>query len=270
MRICFVCQSGPSEPKAVLLAASLRVHFPPDTELIAAHPSLMGSLRTETEHVLSALGVVTLPIRNPLGDDFLIAHKLAALMLLGGPGLGIFLDTDTLAMAPPEPLLDVLSAVPATDNQFPLPVWQHAYRSFGLSLPASAPPTLRSGERTAPYFNSGMIAVPGPLAGRLAACWIETAQRLEVDPKVPKHRVRDQLSLPIAAMRLGLEIRAIDPRWNFPGWAWRLEGRPLPIIFHYQGVNRLRIEAESSQAARLAAESFPSVRTALAAFSFVI
>jgi hypothetical protein len=183
MRICFVCQSGPSEPKAVLLAASLRVHFPPDTELIAAHPSLMGSLRTETEHVLSALGVVTLPIRNPLGDDFLIAHKLAALMLLGGPGLGIFLDTDTLAMAPPEPLLDVLSAVPATDNQFPLPVWQHAYRSSGPSLPASAPPTLRSGERTAPYFNSGMIAVPGPLAGRLAACWIETAQRLEVDPR---------------------------------------------------------------------------------------
>ena len=37
MRICFVCQSGVLEPKAILLAASLRLYFPENVELIAAH-----------------------------------------------------------------------------------------------------------------------------------------------------------------------------------------------------------------------------------------
>jgi hypothetical protein len=125
-RICFVCQSGAPEPKAVLLAASLRIHFPHRTEVVAAYPSMAGPLRRETERALGALGVVTVPILNPMRDDVPIGHKLAALMLLGGPDLGILLDTDTLAMAPPEPLPDALAAVPATDNQFPLHVWQHA------------------------------------------------------------------------------------------------------------------------------------------------
>jgi hypothetical protein len=57
MRICFVCQSGVLEPKAILLAASLRLYFPQNVELIAAHPTLAGPLRTETLKALAALDV---------------------------------------------------------------------------------------------------------------------------------------------------------------------------------------------------------------------
>jgi hypothetical protein len=115
-----------------------------------------------------------------------------------------------------------------------------------------------------------MITVPGRFAGWLAESWIETVVRLEADHAVPKLRFRDQLRLPIAAARLGIGIRAIDPRWNFPGWAWRLGDRPPPIIFHYQGLNRLKEEAASLSAARSAANFLPSVRDALAASSYHI
>jgi hypothetical protein len=94
MRICFVCQSGALEPKAILLAASLRLHFPQNVELIAAHPTLAGPLQTETLKALAALNVGKIPVRNPQRPDYPIGHKFAALMLLDGPDCGIFIDSD--------------------------------------------------------------------------------------------------------------------------------------------------------------------------------
>lgn len=272
VRICFVCQSGTLEPQAILLAASLRLHFPKEIGLIAAHPTTAGRLRPETEEALAALDVITVPICNSLREDYFIGNKLAALSLLNGQGFGIFLDTDMLAMAPPKSLSDALSAVPASFNHHARPVWQHAYEKFGLALPVSAPPTLVSHDQTAPYYNSGMIAIPGPLAGSLARAWIDTAAQIDNDPVVPptsKQRFLDQLSLPIAATRLGIQIEAIDPRWNFPGWAWRIEDRGTPILFHYQTLERLKEEELSVRAAEQAADILPSVRRALAAFAYV-
>lgn len=271
-RICFVCQSGALEPKAILLAASLRLHFPRDVELIAAQPSSAGSLRSETRQALAALGVTIVPIRNPLRDDYPIGHKFAALMLLGGPDLGIFIDTDVLVMAAPEPLPDALAAVPASFNHHAQPVWQHVYERFGVPFPTSAPPTLVSHDQTAPYFNSGVIVVPGSIAGWMAASWIDTAAQIDDDPIVPSRSKRpnlSQLALPIAAARLGISILTLDARWNFPGWSWRIADHGLPILFHYQTLERLREEELSRSAAIQAANIHPSVRHALATFSYV-
>jgi hypothetical protein len=269
MRICFVCQSGALEPKAILLAASLRLHFPTEIELIAAHPASAGPLLPETQQALAALRVAIVPIRNPMRADYPIGHKLAALMLLGGPDLGILVDTDILAMARPEPLSDVVSAVPASFNHHTKPVWEHVYDSFGVTFPRLSPPTLVSGNRTAPYFNSGMIVVPGRVAGWLAASWIDTAARIDDDPEVPSSSKRpnlSQLALPVAAARLGIDIEVLDSRWNFPGWSWRIEDHGEPILFHYQSLQRLREEEAPLRSAMQAADLFPSVRNALVPF----
>ena len=271
MRICFVCQSGELEIQAVLLAASLRLHFPPDTELIAAHPSLLGPFRSEVEKAFDALDVITLPIRNPLREDCAVGHKLAAMMLLGGPDTGMFLDTGTLAMSAPGAFPQELAAVPATKAHFPLPVWQRAYQALDMSFPA---PQSSQGEdegaSPVPYYNAGMIAVPGQVAGWLAASWIETAARLDAEADIPKLRFLDQLSLPIAAMRIGLTIRSIDRRWNFPGWQLRVGDHAPPTIFHYLGLNRLKQEAATRDAARRAAGLLPAVRRALVGLPWMV
>ena len=194
MRICFVCQSGVLEPKAILLAASLRLYFPENVELIAAHPALTGPLQTETLKALAALDVGKIPVRNPLRPDYPIGHKFAALMLLDGPDCGIFIDTDVLVMTAPQSLPDSLAAVPASFNHHAKPVWEHVYNRFGLTLPLASPPTLVSRDRTAPYFNSGVIVVPGPVAKRLAASWIDTAMQIDGDPQVPDRCKRPNLS----------------------------------------------------------------------------
>jgi hypothetical protein len=256
---------------AVLLAASLRLHFPRHIDLIAAHPTFFGELRPETKRALASLDVVIVPICNPLGADFLIGHKLAALMLIGGPDLGLFLDTDMLAMGAPEPLPNSIAARVAGSNQHTAAVWKYVYESFDLAVPTAGPATVISGETTAPYYNSGMISVPGYLAGRLVATWIETAARIDADPSVPLSSKRpwlDQLSLPIAAARLGLPIELLDPKWNFPA-GWRTSDHGMPILLHYRRALRIKEEEVAMTAAAQAADIMPSVREALAAFSFI-
>ena len=204
--------------------------------------------------------------------DYPIGHKFAALMLLDGPDCGIFIDSDVLVMTVPQSLPDSLAAVPASFNHHAKPVWQHVYSRFGLTLPLASPPTLVSRDRTAPYFNSGVIVVPGPVAKRLAASWIDTAMQIDGDPQVPDSSKRpnlSQLALPVAAARLGLGIEVLDPRWNFPGWSWRIAQEGVPILFHYQTMERLREEKPSLRAAMQAAEIHPSVRHALATFSYI-
>jgi hypothetical protein len=266
MRIAFVCQHGPIEAKAVLLAASIRAHLEPQIELIAAHPRNAGDLSVETTQALKHLDAHIRPIRNPLHADYPIGHKLVALALTAGPGLGIFLDSDILAMRRPTVWPTALGMVPASRNHHDRRVWERAYGNFGLLPPKAKAPPILTGDATAPYFNAGMIAVPGPLVSRLATTWINTALKLDGDHAIPlgsKRPYLDQLSIPIAAARIGHQIEPLDPDWNFMAWAFRLTGREPPIFFHYQNWQRLREEPEA-EAAIAAACATPSVRAALA------
>jgi hypothetical protein len=141
-RISFVCQAGKLEPQAILLAASLRLNFPTQLKLIAAHPHLHGPLHPLTMKAFSDLRVDTVKIENPLDKAYLIGHKLAALSLLDGPGLGMFLDSDILALRSPEDLTSDLAAVPASAQICPLPIWHHIYENFGIAISDDVPATL--------------------------------------------------------------------------------------------------------------------------------
>jgi hypothetical protein len=110
-RISFVCQAGGLEPQAMLLAASLRLHFPSSLKLLAAYPDRHGPLAQSTLTALDCLRVEIAPITNPLDDAYLIGHKIAAMRLLDGRGLGMFLDSDILAMRKPDKLTGKLAAV---------------------------------------------------------------------------------------------------------------------------------------------------------------
>ncbi|HKT55087.1 MAG TPA: hypothetical protein VJP88_11605, partial [Caulobacteraceae bacterium] len=89
------------------------------------------------------------------------------------------------------------------------------------------------------------------------------------DPDLASHHKRPHLAdfaFPIAASRLGLDVDVLDVSWNFPSWAWTLEGRQTPYLFHYQSWSRLRAEEGCRAAITRSANILPSVRRALASF----
>lgn len=265
-RIVFVCQAGRLEAQAVLLAASLRLHLPATVALVAAFPAREGALAQTTLAALAALDVGIGRIENPLAPDYLIGHKLAALALLAGPGLGLFLDSDVIALRPPDTLPDQLAAVPASAQHCSRQTWEYIYERADLPFPADAPPTLLSQETTAPYFNSGMIAIPGALAAPFAQHWTQCAREIDADPLVAmaaKRPYLDQTAFPVAAALCGQAIAPLDEIWNFRGWGWQLPQGSGAIFYHYQDMAKLRRQAESLAVARAARALSPQVTAAL-------
>lgn len=264
--ISFVCQSGDLEPKAVLLAASLRRWFPGDIRLVACHPDAFGPLRQGTLRALSDLDAQVVPVSNPLKPDYPIGHKLAALALAGGSETAIFLDSDMVALRAPDRFPTRLGAVAATRNHFGKSEWEFFYGLFGLEVPSDGPATLGWHETTSPYFNAGMIAAPSAIVDDLSKMWIDTALALDRDSSVDKARFLDQIALPIAAARMGLQIGALEPKWNFPAWLWRA-AEHNPILLHYQRLDCLQVEAPSS--VQVASGDRKSVRDALHEFGWL-
>lgn len=264
-RISFVCQSGVIEAQAVLLAASLRLHMPTVT-LLAAHPWRHGVLKQSTVTALRDLDVDIVPIENPLDATYPIGHKLAAAGLLTGGGLGMFLDSDVIAMQAPHPLPNEFAAMLTGARHCPVPAWHHIYNKFDLPFPSdfTAPPG--HFEPPVPYFNAGVIAVPGSMAARFATEWVDCARRIDADlaiPRIAKRPFLDQTALPIAVARLGYSITPLLAHWNFPSWAMWLPEDASAVFFHYQNIPRLARQPQTRAAARAAMALLPSVTEAL-------
>jgi len=265
-RVSFVCQAGRLEQQSVLLAASLRLHFPSELQLIAAYPSQQGALEPATNQALQELGVEVVEIDNPLNPDYLIGHKVAALSLLKGSGLGLFLDSDMIAMRGPDSLSIELAAVPASVQHCNLSIWQYIYHQFEVAFPNEAPATLLSEEVTAPYYNTGLIAIPGDIAVTFADIWTDCALHIDADPFIPgaaKRPYLDQTSFPVVGALCGYPIKTLDENWNFRGWGWQIPADSNAIFYHYQDMARLSRQANSLAAARAAKSFSPRVKEVL-------
>ena len=256
-RLCFVfvCQQGDLETKALLLAASLRRSLPSRHELVAAIPtpaSRWGSPSPATLAILRRLSVRTVEIVNRVSPDYPIGNKIDCLAIETSCRRLVFLDSDMLLLRPIEiaPLTAApLAAVPASGAHVGLDDWARFYRACGLPPPSVLTRTLLSGELTPPYFNSGFVSVDGALAPALSDEWSACAARLLADddlPRTVRQRFLDQITLPIAAARLGIDIGPLLPEWNFPSWGMRIGDGALPAFFHYQRPVRLLRETATN------------------------
>lgn len=268
-RVCFVfvCQQGELEAKAVLLAASLRRHLPRTHDLVAALPtpeSRWGRPAPETLTALERLSVRTAEIINRVSPDYPIGNKLDCLAVKTDCQRLVFLDTDMLLLRPVDlaPLADArLAATPASHAHVEADDWARFYRACGLPPPRLAMRTLLSDESTPPYFNAGFISVEAGLAADLADAWSHCAGTLLADDLPPRVRRRflDQVSLPLAAARLGLEIQSLAATWNFPSWDLKIGDGPLPAFYHYQQLGRLLEESATRVAFRQLLSAAPDV-----------
>nr|WP_256586833.1 sulfotransferase [Pseudomonas sp. A46] len=252
LTIVFVADGGALEGKAAVLASSLRRAFGATVNIIAAQPepvSSLGELGPESIRLYDRLSIQRLPVTNPFGKEYLIGNKISAVGLGPKDGYTLFLDSDIYCLRPLEfvSLMDFDAALKAVDQML-VPssecFWKRLYAHAGLTLPDTGGVTTATGEFIPQYFNSGFIFVRnGP---QLAECWSNIAKRIDVDVQISSKRPwLDQLSLPVALLSLGLRVRAIDERYNFP-----LHLKPLaaaahrPFFCHYHEPDCLFRESE--------------------------
>lgn len=260
--VCFCVHSGELEIKALLLAASLRKHWPANVELIACVPQdpQFGGLSTNTAQILDSLGVRVTSVCNPIGPDYPIANKLLCLDVETEADRLLFLDSDILAV-------EVVSAgeleetfgrdfvaKPADldtstldDND-----WESLYAEFGLSHPAYCVKATSTGKEMPPYFNSGVLATNANSAfGILWASLFSEVARLH--PKLAKLHVFDQIPLSLALSKSGCRVRLLKEIWNFPAHLKAMEGFPRKLCHYHWPDVILRQPALVELATRLAA-----------------
>ena len=229
--ISFVCQPGRLEAQALLLAASLRATYP-ELTLVAA---VSGPLPAATTQALAALGVTELAISNPLASDYPIGNKLAALGVGAGQGVRVFLDSDMLCLRAwdwttlSSPGLAAKPADLATFGNDAM--WQLLYSRFELAAPTQRVLSTVSEQLMPPYFNAGMLATTA--AAALAETWAQTCRAIDAMQDVnPRRPWLDQIGLPIAAARLGLDTRSLSEAWNYPAHIKPLRGTPQIVHYH--------------------------------------
>lgn len=274
MRYCFVfvCQAGALEPQALLLAASLRRFLRCEHELVAALPqpeAVWGRPAATTLAGLAALGVRTAPIVNPIGPEYPIGNKLACLALPTAADKIVFLDSDMLCLRefrpPPRFAID-FNAKPADLASWggQADAWAAAYARAGLPPPRRRVKATVSGETMPPYFNAGMLAVRA--GSGLGEAWAALARELDADPAVPDKRPwLDQIALPLAVAKLGLETDCLDERYNFPAHLRPLDAQCLPFLCHYHTPRVLRGEPAAHALVLELAGRHPALAAALQA-----
>lgn len=244
----FVCQKGQLEIQSMLLASSIARFVSCSYELVAAVPqptSEYGEPDSSTLDMLSALGARVEPIWNQVEPSYRIGNKISALRVATHGRRRVFLDTDVVCMRPfaGDSRLDVeFGAVPAAIVTWgkDLADWERAYALFGLTLPAVRAKTVRTKEEMAPYYNAGFLVVASDVADRFAEMWLHCAQTIDREASIPSKRPwLDQIALPIAVTRAGLEHCFLDETFNCPG-SVKLLRSVQPYFCHYHSTVALK------------------------------
>lgn len=236
----FICQGGPLEIKALLLAASLARHMHCNGEIVVAIPSppeIWKQPSSITLDTLEMMGARFVPIFNNVNNDYPIGNKVSCLSIETTADKTVFLDSDILCMRSF-----------FHENRFHSPVslrpagaktwgggandWQDVYDLFDIETPSTRIMTTVTLEESMPYFNAGVIFADTD-AG-LGRMWTESCRLIDANPEVKDKRPwLDQIALPIAIMRMNLGIDELDNSYNHPGILSTNQADRPPLFLHY-------------------------------------
>jgi len=201
------------------------------------------SIRPEARAALAALGAeVRIVPRFDARSPFANKLQFFAEAETTGASFLLLLDCDTLLVGDPLPLLPggVFSAAIADVPSVTHDVFVRLFAHFGLPLPPRRHVTTLLPEPTIAYFNSGVLAVPAPLARDLAAAWRDYNSRLLDDPALlaPCEHHANQAALALAVAARAIPYREAPAALNLPIHMPHLARTPEllatePVILHY-------------------------------------
>ncbi|MTH66214.1 hypothetical protein [Paracoccus shanxieyensis] len=200
----------------------------PDVDLIAYCPAEKADkLPPQLREYLAATNtrLELMPTEGVFSPHYKQGNKLIACAQPRPHAFTIFLDTDTVLWQKFD-LAEMVAhgaVCAAPEGRYtwgkPEGHWERAYSVFGMAVPEERIKLARTGAVSPPYFNAGVVTFPNaPVKGftNFADCWLQTA--LELDK--PEHPVPtrrpwlDQIALPIAIARAGLNFKTLDDRFN--------------------------------------------------------
>lgn len=136
---------------------------------------------------------------------------------------------------------DRLRAVPAGRDLLSDETWRTLYRLLDLPLPARDCTTVVSGQRTYPYFNSGVLFVPRAVCEPLRAAWLAHMEWIMgpgLDQLGMDRLRKDQIPLSAALASAGLTVEPLPVNLNLSVTAarfappYRHQWGP-PFLLHY-------------------------------------
>ncbi|WP_128255588.1 hypothetical protein [Falsirhodobacter deserti] len=205
---------------SIILVCTARAHFP-ETPLLAYCPETKRHL--VPDYIIELYEHLSVDIRfMPPGDfapHYKHGNKIVAACQPRTSEHSVFLDTD-IAIARTFDVNEIARAGTisvVTEGRFTwgkdISWWEKAYAHFGMPLPAERVLLSRTKRESLPYFNAGMISFP--TKSSFADAWMETALSLDADEEIPQRRPwLDQIALPIAIKRAGLDMQSLDQIYN--------------------------------------------------------
>lgn len=227
--------------KVANLALSARAG-PPDLAQIPIIAHIVGAPASGGYGGLRALGVETAPAvavaeRSPL-NKIAMFHAADPAKRLVAVDCDILLAEGFLDV----PAEDFLYAVPAEFPFLPGKVWRTLYSALCLQ-PLENPMTSTVSREPipVPYFNSGMVMMPGRWALELVEAWLHYAEVVRRHPAIPHWSAAhdfhfEQIALACALSRLRLPLRVLPVEYNAP---FRLRDLRRVRALHYHAqINR--------------------------------
>ncbi len=220
----FVVHTGRLETQAIILATSLRYFNRDQVHIQACIPQnidpLLSGISDTTKTLLSELDIEMIPINNPIDPNYLIGNKFECLAGLNGPRM--FLDTDIICCSPLHQLQlkeNNIYLKPADRKTYS---WKHvdwinanACVTGETDYPHEKILSTCFNELMHPYYNAGLIAING--CSEFTEHWVSAAKSIDQESKLKGKRPwLDQLSLPIAIKKAGLNTNHLSELYNFP------------------------------------------------------
>lgn len=268
--LVFVSHGGPIEPKAALLAASLRANGYAHHRVIVAvaEPREWGAVGEASSRLFEELDLEIVPVQNPIGDHYPIGNKLACLDVAPvSASRRIFLDSDQLCLRPiPARIARSAVALKPADldtSHLDEATWRQIYGHFDLTVPAERVATTVTGATMYPYFNAGMI-LHDPKTN-LGELWRHVALELSRQSSIANAYFLDQVALPVAITATGQVVTCLDESFNFP-----LHLRPLagsPYFVHYHTPEVLGGEPALATEVERLVERFPTLGVVLSDYA---
>ncbi len=223
-RVLVACVAENREPYArevVLLFKSLRM-FGGELSCAPAVACFVKSIDSRVHEELLALSV-NVKIVEPVDERCPHANKIRMLEEWGGYDFLVALDTDVVIVRDFSGYLEsaAISAKPVDQDPLRIDQWQKLFDYFGLSLPQTRYMTSFNFSETIPYFNSGVVLIPGALVSHLRVLWKSYVDDLlsayKHFPDIADHKFfTDQFAFALAIAKGRLPFRALPLDMNFP------------------------------------------------------
>lgn len=199
--------------------------------------NLVGGARPD---FVSSLAELDAPVRvvEPFDHRLPTSNKLRMLELASMQEFDVLLmlDCDVIVRGDLAGELDtkVLRAVPAGKRHLTEAAWDRLYADLELPRPTKRF-TMVSGEVGYPYFNTGVLAVPGEICSTLLQHWGGLVTRLLDNGLSP---LKDQIPFACALASAGLDIDPLPFNLNLSTTRGRVAGGPgrrwgPPFVLHY-------------------------------------